>query len=191
MSDDAPEDRRRAERVPVNMEFGRVDTQTWISDLSEYGVFIQTERPARPGARVRLKFTILLEDPVVIEADGRVVRHQEDPPGMGIEFLDLSPETILRINDVVAQQRPRDLGAPVEDQQAAEEVAPSPEDSFDSAQTAHRGRIPVEARRLERRRAVDDVDDRATNRYPKVNESAVQGIDSGDIEIYDDEEEAD
>lgn len=180
MSEESSEDRRRAERVPVNVEFGRIDTNTWISDLSEYGVFVQTERPARQGARVRLKFTVLLEDPVVIEADGRVVRHQEDPPGMGIEFLDLSPETILRINDVVAQQRPRDLGAPVE-------ASPSPEDSFDSAQTAHRGRIPVEARRLERRPGAEEVDDRATNRYPKVDESAVQGIDSGDIEIYDDE----
>lgn len=112
MAGDDPSDRRRAERVPINLEFSAVPSVTYISDLSEYGVFVHTPRPANLGVRIRLRFSVLLDDPVIITAEGRVVRHQGAPesPGMGIEFTDLDPETILRINDVVSRQRPRDSG---------------------------------------------------------------------------------
>lgn len=86
---------------------------TYISDLSEYGVFIHSEEQVPLGTKLKLRFTVLLDDPVIISAEGRVVRHQSDPLGMGLEFTDLDPETILRINDVVSRQRPRDSGPPI------------------------------------------------------------------------------
>jgi len=112
--DDDEQDRRRAERIPINLEFASMPSGIYISDLSEYGVFVHTDTPAAIGSKLRLRFTVLLDDPVVITAQGWVVRHQQEPSvGMGIEFTDLDPETILRINDVVSRQRPRDSGPPL------------------------------------------------------------------------------
>ncbi|MGH1346082.1 MAG: PilZ domain-containing protein [Nannocystales bacterium] len=112
-----PDDRRRAERVAVNFEFrGDADMPTHVANLSEYGVFVQTDRHLPLGTVVDLRFTVVLEDPVVIEGRGRVVRYQADPVvGMGFEFTQLDPEMLLRVADVVRRNRPRDSGPPVED----------------------------------------------------------------------------
>lgn len=110
-----PDDRRRAERVAVNFEFrGDVDMPTHVANLSEYGVFVQTDRHLPLGTEVDLRFTVMLDDPVVIEGRGRVVRYQSDPAvGMGFEFTQLDPEMLLRVADVVRRNRPRDSGPPV------------------------------------------------------------------------------
>lgn len=131
MADDDGHDRRRAERIPINTEFAAMPSATYISDLSEYGVFVHTDQPAAMGTKLKLRFTVVLDDPVVIAAEGRVVRHQHDPQGMGIEFTELDPETILRINDVVSRQRPRDSGPPL--------AREGGEDGLDSAETLVRG----------------------------------------------------
>lgn len=109
-----PDDRRRAERVDVNFEFrGDVDMPVHVANLSEYGVFVQTERHLPLGTEVDLRFTVVVDDPVVIEGRGRVVRHQSDPVGMGFEFTQLDPEMLLRVADVVRRNRPRDSGPPI------------------------------------------------------------------------------
>ncbi len=122
-----PDDRRRAERVAVNFEFrGHDDTPTHVADLSEYGVFVQTERDLPLGTEVDLRFTVVLEDPVVIEGRGRVVRRQAEPVlGMGFEFTQLDPEMLLRVADVVRRNRPRDSGPPVDSD--GEELGTQPE----------------------------------------------------------------
>lgn len=177
---DAPEDRRRAERVSVNDEFARLPVATWISDLSEYGVFVQTSRPARLGARVALRFTVLLDDPIAIEAEGNVVRLQDDPCGMGIEFVDLSPETILRINDVVSLQRAREAEA------AGDEI------SFDSDKTRTHVPIPIAGGHFDVRSG-EDVDERTTDRYPVVGGRRVAQdvVESAEYELDDDDLEED
>jgi hypothetical protein len=110
MTDDSASERRRAERVPVNAEFGAMPTSIiHVSDLSEHGVFVHTERFIALGTTLQVRFTVLLDDPVVISARGRVVRHQADPQGIGIEFTRLAPEMVLRIGDIVTHQRPREL----------------------------------------------------------------------------------
>ena len=106
------DERRRGERVPVNREFlGGADT--FVSDLSEHGVFVHTEQDVPIGTKVQLRFTLLLDDPVTVEAAGTVVRHQADPPGLGVEFGPMSPVAVLRIQDAITRMRPRDLGPPV------------------------------------------------------------------------------
>ena len=111
---DSPNDRRRAERVPVNAQFaGIVGGSRYVSDLSEYGVFVHADETLPIGSIVDLQFTVLLDDPVLLRGRGRIVRLQKNPSGMGIEFIDLDPEMILRINDVVTRQRPRDSGPPI------------------------------------------------------------------------------
>lgn len=106
-------DRRRAERVPVNAEFGRLPAPTYVSDLSERGVFVHTDQRVGLGTTLTVRFTVLLDDPVVIEARGRVVRVSDDPAGIGVEFLQLSPDMLLRLGDVITHQRPRELGPPI------------------------------------------------------------------------------
>jgi hypothetical protein len=108
MGDDASE-RRRAERVPVNAEFGAMPSMIYVSDLSEHGVFVHTDKLVPLGTTLQVRFTVLLDDPVVISARGRVVRHQQDPRGVGVEFTRVDPLMVLRIGDIVAQQRPREL----------------------------------------------------------------------------------
>ena len=140
-------DRRRAARIPINAEFASLPTATFISDLSEYGVFVHTPAPSPPGTRLRLRFTVLLDDPVIIEGEGRVVRQQYEPvSGMGIELTDLAPEMILRINDVVSRQRPLDLGPPLPREDTETDTLEAArtltrggaEDPLDTAQTLRR-----------------------------------------------------
>lgn len=110
---DEAEERRRAERVSVNEELAEADMSTYVTDLSEHGLFLHTSRRLSVGSGVQIRFTIVLEDPVVLRAEGRVVRHQAEPSGMGIEFTRLDPATLLRISDVVSRSRPRELGMPL------------------------------------------------------------------------------
>jgi PilZ domain-containing protein len=77
-------------------------------------VFVHTAQRVPVGTELGVRFTVLLDDPVVIEARGRVVRHQLDPGGIGIAFTQLSPDMALRIDDVLTRQRPRDLGRPLQ-----------------------------------------------------------------------------
>ncbi len=116
MSDDEGQggERRRAERVPINSEFSRMPAPMFVSDLSEGGVFVHTAQRVPIGTEVSVRFTVLLDDPVLIEARGRVVRHQLDPAGVGIAFTQLSPDMALRIDDVLTRERPRELGPPLQ-----------------------------------------------------------------------------
>ncbi len=110
---DDDSDRRRGERVDVNHEFRAMETTaTYVSDLSEHGVFVHTVECPAVGATVELRFTVLLDEPVVIQGLGKIIRIQENPAGVGVEFGPLSPEMVLRIQDAVSRQRPRSSGRP-------------------------------------------------------------------------------
>ncbi|TPV93132.1 MAG: hypothetical protein B7733_22030 [Myxococcales bacterium FL481] len=109
------DDRRRGDRVVINREFGSLDagTITYVNNLSAHGLFLHTDERVPIGTTVELRFTVLLDDPVPIEGLATVVRHQDDPSGMGLTFGPLSPKTVLRIQDVLARQRPVASGEPV------------------------------------------------------------------------------
>jgi Tfp pilus assembly protein PilZ len=109
---DEPDERRRAERVPINEEFSG-DESTWVSDLSIGGVFVHTNELLPIGMVVELRFTVLLDDPLVIEAVGKVVRHSRRPSGIGVQFSTLEPQMRERVEQVLARQRPLDSGEPV------------------------------------------------------------------------------
>jgi hypothetical protein len=108
-------DRRRDERVPINNEFARVadDAATWVSDLSEGGVFVHSREQLPIGSLIELRFTVLLDDPIMIEATGTVVRHSLHPRGMGVAFAGVSPEMVGRIQEVLVRRRPHDPGHPI------------------------------------------------------------------------------
>jgi len=111
----ANDDRRRGERHAINPEFAALDpgTLTYVSNLSEYGVFIHTRVRLPVGSAVDLRFTVLLDDPVVIEATGTVARHSLHPRGMGVAFAGVSAEMVARIQQVLTRQRPHDSGRPI------------------------------------------------------------------------------
>ncbi|MCA9659169.1 MAG: PilZ domain-containing protein [Myxococcales bacterium] len=105
--EDDSEERRRAERFPINYEFSSLapGSVIFVSNISETGAFIQSRQRLPIGTALELRFTVLLDDPVVISASGRVVYHGDDPRGMGVEFTDVTPEMALRLADVVSQAR--------------------------------------------------------------------------------------
>ncbi|HRI06278.1 MAG TPA: PilZ domain-containing protein [Nannocystaceae bacterium] len=104
------DERRRGERYSVNHELASVGNTTisYVSNISESGVFVSTRHRLPVGTVVELRFTVLLDDPVVIGGTGKVVYHLDEPRGMGVEFVDLAPEMALRVADVVSQARARE-----------------------------------------------------------------------------------
>lgn len=90
-SSNKAKDRRRAQRVPMSAAFSETDprTTTPVSDLSETGVFVHTSDLLPIGTEIELRFTVFPEEPVLFEGRGKVVRHGDDPPGMGVDFIEL------------------------------------------------------------------------------------------------------
>lgn len=78
--------------MPLSVGLAEADprTTTPVSDLSQTGVFVHTDEQLPLGSVIDLRFTVFPEEPVLFEGKGTVVRHCDDPKGMGVEFLDLS-----------------------------------------------------------------------------------------------------
>ena len=112
MADESGRDRRGGERIPINEELSSAGS-TWVSDLSRGGVFVHSDDLLPVGASIELRFTILIDDPVVIEAVGRVVRHSHRPRGMGVQFVTLAPEMFARIEAILDREAPIDSGTPL------------------------------------------------------------------------------
>ncbi len=94
-------DRRSSERVLVNFE---VDYQcddtflyAYITDLSAMGIFIRTSNPHPAGTRLNLHFTPPGGPPIDVEGQVMWVnplrpgRTDNLNPGMGVQFVDLTP----------------------------------------------------------------------------------------------------
>ena len=94
-------DRREHERVLVSFEVDYKCDDTflfaYITDLSAMGIFIQTDKPHPPGTNLNLRF----QPPggQQIDVEGRVIwvnrprsgKAESLNPGMGIQFVDLTP----------------------------------------------------------------------------------------------------
>ena len=77
-------------------------------DINEGGLFIETEKPRPTGTLVSMQFNLPGSDEP-IQTVGRVVRispgDAECPPGMGIEFDELTPADRVKIDDIVRALR--------------------------------------------------------------------------------------
>jgi hypothetical protein len=93
-SDDPPSgrDSRNSERVTINKEFASFDAflEEYVTNISRTGVFIKSKSPLPVGTLVNLRFTVIMEDIETIEGTGEVVRVDDNPPGMGILFREIS-----------------------------------------------------------------------------------------------------
>jgi Tfp pilus assembly protein PilZ len=94
MSDSSTDDakKRRESRLTINKEFGSFDAfiAEYVTNISRTGAFVKTPEPPPVGTEIDLKFTVIMDDLETIEGIGRVVRVQDDPPGMGVVFTKIS-----------------------------------------------------------------------------------------------------
>ncbi len=130
------ENKRRAERFGVNEEFASIGEDvgvTYVSDLSENGVFLHTRHRIDVGELIELRFTLVVDDPVVIQGRGRVVRHAEE--GMGVEFTQLGADMVLRIHDAIARQRSMRQESARLETQGVDARKAAEQKSFDDAKT--------------------------------------------------------
>ena len=83
---------RRDERVTINKEFESYDAfiNEYVTNISRTGVFVRSKTPLPVGTKVNLRFTVIMDDIETVEGLGEVVRVDDDPPGMGVVFTDLS-----------------------------------------------------------------------------------------------------
>ena len=93
----------RQRRVDINLEFDSLERLTeYVTNISKSGCFIRAQDPWPVGTKLNLRFTVLVEDPEILDGIGEVVRVSEQPRGMGVKFVQLSAPG-LRIIDRVLQ----------------------------------------------------------------------------------------
>jgi type IV pilus assembly protein PilZ len=102
-------ERREHRRVMVSMEvdYGCDNTFlfAYITDLSAMGIFIQTSTPHPPGTSLNLRFQP--RGGPQLDVEGRVIwvnpprKHDSINPGMGVQFVDLTPAQREQIKALV------------------------------------------------------------------------------------------
>ena len=75
----------------------------YVSNISTSGVFVRSGEVVEVGTHVNLNFTILMDEVETITGIGEVVRIQESPAGIGIEFRSLSEESMEIIERLVGE----------------------------------------------------------------------------------------
>jgi type IV pilus assembly protein PilZ len=117
------------ERVLVDIEVDYKADDTflfaYITDISAMGIFVQTNNPEPEGTRLNLCFRAPKEmGGKLMELEGEVVwvnhHRPHDPqgrnPGMGIQFVDLTPqqrEEVMRMVRTFAYLDDEDDGKPI------------------------------------------------------------------------------
>jgi type IV pilus assembly protein PilZ len=83
--------------IAVDYASGETFLFAYLQNISEMGIFIRTDHPARVGTRLRLRFQV--EDGEPLTLDGEVtwinpLRESGDNlnPGMGVRFIELTPD---------------------------------------------------------------------------------------------------
>lgn len=111
MSEPSGKDRRKHIRVELNLLVQyRFDTfddflSEYAGDISEGGIFIETDEPRPVGTMIYLQFA-LRDGTQLIEGLGRVVRVSppgSPQPGMGVEFENLDRQSQDLITDHVGR----------------------------------------------------------------------------------------
>lgn len=101
-------DRRRELRIPVNRELESLDVGTfnYVREMSPMGVFLCTRAEIAIGTELRLRFSVLVDDVVVIECTGRAVRFVDgEHPGYGLQFVHVDPANAKLVRQCLAHLR--------------------------------------------------------------------------------------
>lgn len=96
----------RERRVDINLEFDSLGNllSEYLTNVSRTGAFIHTREPWPVGTRLRLRFTVITDDPEILEGAAEVVRVSDQPPGMGVAFLDLTAASKDLIDRILARR---------------------------------------------------------------------------------------
>lgn len=104
------EERREHERYETSyaVDYASGDTFlfSYLTNISEMGIFIRSENPLEVGTSLRLRFHIENQEPLII--DGEVIwvnpfneSGENLNPGMGIRFRHLTPELREQVVELV------------------------------------------------------------------------------------------
>ncbi len=107
---DASGNRRNFDRYPVEWAVDCVASDTFlyasITNISEMGIFVRTTEPLAIGTRMRLSFSPPGGESFKLEGCvawvNRLREDGDNPnPGMGVRFVQLSPDDRERLVDIV------------------------------------------------------------------------------------------
>lgn len=112
-----PSQKRTTPRVDVTLKVALQypDRETFVErfsiNVSKTGLFVRARDPAPVGSRVRFEYR-LKDDSRILRGTGIVrwaraaaqAQEPDSPPGMGIEFVDLDPQSEELVNLIVAQR---------------------------------------------------------------------------------------
>jgi uncharacterized protein (TIGR02266 family) len=107
-------DRRRNRRIEMEVEIGMESDHNFYTgltrDISSGGIFVATGVTYEVGDKVHIRFSLPgRADPIDVEAQVRWVRdprtvRTDGPEGMGLKFLDLTPEARAAIAEFLDQR---------------------------------------------------------------------------------------
>lgn len=86
-------------RLATQVRFDDSMMLTFSRDVSVGGMFIEAREPLSIGARIGMRFALEEEGPAVV-ATG-VVTYQVEKLGMGVQFVDMSPDDRHRIKSYI------------------------------------------------------------------------------------------
>ncbi|MBI5508310.1 MAG: TIGR02266 family protein [Deltaproteobacteria bacterium] len=99
-------------RIKVNLKYPdrKAFVERFAQNISKTGIFIRTSDPAPVGARVHFEYA-LADGTRVLRGVGLVrwarkpaeAAEPDRPPGMGVEFIDLDPQSEQLITQIVAE----------------------------------------------------------------------------------------
>jgi type IV pilus assembly protein PilZ len=101
VQDLAPHERREHQRfdtaIAVDYASGDTFLFAYLQNISEMGIFIRTDHPARIGTRLRLRFQVDEGEPLTLDGEVTWINPLRDAgdnlnPGMGVRFMELSPD---------------------------------------------------------------------------------------------------
>jgi type IV pilus assembly protein PilZ len=101
VKDLAPHERREHQRfetaIAVDYASGDTFLFAYLQNISEMGIFIRTDHPARVGTRLRLRFNVDEGEPLTLDGEVTWINPLRDTgdnlnPGMGVRFIELTPD---------------------------------------------------------------------------------------------------
>jgi type IV pilus assembly protein PilZ len=105
-----PENRRTHPRfetsIAVDYASGDTFLFAYLQNISEMGIFIRTETPLEIGTRLTLRFHVDESAPLVLDGEVTWINPYRESgdnlnPGMGVRFMELSPDRREQVVELV------------------------------------------------------------------------------------------